>query len=186
VLDLESNKIDLFFGLNPTPQRALVVDFSEPLFNNAFVLLARKDFIATQWESLNKPEFKVAVDIGSSHDAMITKTCPNATIVRLENAPTATLALQTGRVDAQVLVIILALPVLKKNPAMGHIVVPAPLQSTTTNIGFRKEDDKTWQNYVNRWIANERAQGKVQEAVMGNLERLVGVKRDEIPPGISF
>jgi polar amino acid transport system substrate-binding protein len=186
VLDLEANKIDLFFGLNPTPQRALVVDFSEPLFNNAFVLLARKDFSATTWESLNKPDFKVAVDQGSSHDQMITRTCPNATIIRLESAPTATLALQSGRADAQVLVIILALPVLKKNPSIGHIVVPAPVQNTTTNIGFRKEDDKTWQSYVNKWIATERASGKVKDVVMGNLERLVGVKPDEIPAGISF
>jgi polar amino acid transport system substrate-binding protein len=186
VLDLEANKIDLFFGLNPTPQRALVVDFSEPLFNNAFVLLARKEFSATSWDALNKPEFRVAVDNGSSHDQMITRTCPNATIVRLENAPTATLALQSGRVDAQVLVIILALPVLKKNPSIGHIVVPAPVQNTTTNIGFRKETDKTWQNYVNKWIASARADGKVKAVVMGNLEKLVDVKPDEIPAGISF
>jgi polar amino acid transport system substrate-binding protein len=186
VLDLEANKIDLFFGLNPTPQRALVVDFSDPLFNNAFVLLAKKEFTATTWESLDKPEFKVAVDQGSSHDQIITRTCPNATIIRLDSAPTATLALQSGRADAQVLVIILALPVLKKNPSIGHIVVPAPVQNTTTNIGFRKEDDKTWQTYVNKWIATERANGKVKDVVMGNLERLVGVKPDEIPAGISF
>jgi polar amino acid transport system substrate-binding protein len=186
VLDLEANKLDLFFGLNPTPQRALVVDFSDPLFNNAFVLLAKKDFTATTWASLNNPEFKVAVDNGSSHDQMITKTCPNATIVRLENAPTATLALQSGRVDAQVLVIILALPVLKKNPSIGHIVVPSPVQNTTTNIGFRKETDKTWQTYVNKWIGTARADGKVKAVVMGNLEKLVDVKPDEIPAGISF
>jgi polar amino acid transport system substrate-binding protein len=186
VLDLEANKIDLFFGLNPTPQRALVVDFSDPLFNNAFVLLARKDFTATTWESLNNPGFRVAVDQGSSHDQMITRTCPNATIIRFESAPTATLALQSGRADAQVLVIILALPVLKKNPSIGHIVVPAPVQSTTTNIGFRKEDDKTWQIYVNKWIASSRANGRVKDVVMGNLERLVGIKPDEIPAGISF
>ena len=186
VLDLEANKIDLFFGLNPTPQRALVVDFSDPLFNNAFVLLARNDFTATTWESLNKPDFKVAVDQGSSHDQMITRTCPNATIIRLDSAPTATLALQSGRADAQVLVIILALPVLKKNPSIGHIVVPTPVQNTTTNIGFRKEDDKTWQTYVNKWISGARANGKVKSVVMGNLERLVGVKPDEIPAGISF
>jgi polar amino acid transport system substrate-binding protein len=55
VLDLQSNKIDVFFGLNPTPARALVVDFSDPLFNNAFVLVARKGFDPKTWEELNKP-----------------------------------------------------------------------------------------------------------------------------------
>ena len=186
VLDLQSNKIDLFLGLNPTPQRALVVDFSDPLFNNAFVLLARKDFTASTWESLNRPDFRVAVDIGSSHDQMISRTCPNATISRLESAANATLALQSGRVDAQVLVVILALSVVRKNPAVGHIVVPTPTQATTTTIGFRKEDDKTWINYVNRWIAQERASGQVRDIVLANLESLVGVHADEIPAQISF
>ncbi|MGA2552905.1 MAG: transporter substrate-binding domain-containing protein [Burkholderiaceae bacterium] len=186
VPDLESNKIDIFFGLNPSPQRALVVDFSDPLFNNAFVLLARKDFSATTWESLNRAGFKVSVDLGSSHDQMISRTCPNASITRLESSADATLALQSGRVDAQVLVIILALSVLKKSPGLGHIVVPTPLQSTTTNIGFRKEDDKTWQNYVNQWVAQTRASGKVRQIVLANLDKLGGVKADEIPDQISF
>jgi polar amino acid transport system substrate-binding protein len=186
VPDLESNKIDLFFGLNPTPQRALVVDFSDPLFNNGFVLLARKDFNPATWESLNRPDFKVSVDGGSSHDQMISRTCPNATIVRLESSADATLALQSGRVDAQVLVVILALSVLKKNPGVGHIVVPTPVQATTTNIGFRKEEDKTWVNFVNKWVAQAHASGKVREIVLANLDKLVGVKADEIPAQISF
>jgi polar amino acid transport system substrate-binding protein len=186
VLDLQSNKIDLFFGLNPTPERARVVDFSDPLFNNAFVLLARRDFNATTWESLNRPDFKVAVDIGSSHDLMISRTCPNASIARLEKSPDATLALQSGRVDAQVLVIILALSVLSKNPSIGHVVVPTPTQSTTTTIGFRKEEDRTWINYVNHWIAEARASGEVRKIVLANLEKLVGVRPEQIPADISF
>ena len=32
VLDLQSGKIDLAFALNPTPQRALVIGFSRPVF----------------------------------------------------------------------------------------------------------------------------------------------------------
>jgi polar amino acid transport system substrate-binding protein len=186
VLDLQSNKIDLFFGLNPTPERAKVVDFSDPLFNNAFVLLARNDFTAQSWESLDRPEFKVAVDIGSSHDQMISRTCPKATISRLASTADATLALQSGRVDAQVLVVILALSAIKKNASLGHIVVPTPTQATTTTVGFRKEDDRTWINYVNHWIATERASGQVRQIVMANLDKLAGVHADEIPAQITF
>ena len=53
VLDLQSNKIDIFFGLNPTPKRALVVDFSVPVFNNAFGILCKKDFKPKSGGSLN-------------------------------------------------------------------------------------------------------------------------------------
>ncbi len=186
VLDLQSNKIDVFFGLNPTPARALVVDFSDPLFNNAFVLVARKGFSPKTWDELNKPDVKIAVDIGSSHDQVVTKMCPNAQIIRLEKAADATLALQTGRADAQVLAVVLALTVVSKNPTVGHIVLPTPTQATTTNLGFRKETDRQWVEYVNKWIAQTRASGKVKEVVLSNMQTLSGVKPDQVPSEISF
>ncbi|MBS0447714.1 MAG: transporter substrate-binding domain-containing protein [Proteobacteria bacterium] len=186
VLDLQANKLDVFFGLNPTPQRALVVDFSDPLFNNAFVLLARKDFAPRTWAELNNPKVKIAVDIGSSHDQMITKTCPDAQIIRLEKSADATLAVQTGRADGQVLVTVLALTVVSKNPAVGHVVLPTPVQATTTNLGFRKETDRTWVEYVDKWIAQTRAGGHVKDVVLSNLQKLSGVTPEQIPPGTTF
>jgi polar amino acid transport system substrate-binding protein len=186
VLDLQANKLDVFFGLNPTPARMLVIDFSDPLFNNAFVLLARKDFNPATWAELNDPSVKIAVDLGSSHDQMISKACPKAEIIRFEKSADASLAVQTGRADAQVLVTVLALTVVSKNPAIGHVVLPTPVQATTTNLGFRKEADHAWVEYVDRWIAQTRAGGKVKDVVLGNLEKLSGVKAEQIPPGMTF
>ena len=186
VLDLQANKLDVFFGLNPTPARALVVDFSDPLFNNAFVLLARKDFSPKTWAELDDPAIRIAVDLGSSHDQMISKTCPKAQIIRFEKSADASLAVQTGRADAQVLVTVLALTVVSKNPAIGHVVLPTPVQATTTNLGFRKEADRAWVEYVDRWIAQTRAGGKVKDVVLANLEKLSGVKAEQIPPGMTF
>jgi polar amino acid transport system substrate-binding protein len=186
VLDLQANKLDVFFGLNPTPARMLVVDFSDPLFNNAFVLLARKDFNPATWAELNDPNVKIAVDIGSSHDQMVTRTCPKAQIIRLEKSADASLAVQTGRADAQVLVTVLALTVVSKNPAIGHVVLPTPVQATTTNLGFRKESDRTWVEYVDKWIAQTRAGGKVKDVVLANLQKLSGVRPEQIPAGTSF
>jgi polar amino acid transport system substrate-binding protein len=42
VLDLQSGKIDLAFALNPTPQRALVIGFSRPVFMHGFGTVAKK------------------------------------------------------------------------------------------------------------------------------------------------
>jgi len=186
VLDLQANKLDVFFGLNPTPARMLVVDFSDPLFNNAFVLLARKDFNPATWAELNDSNVKIAVDIGSSHDQMVTRTCPKAQIIRLEKSADASLAVQTGRADAQVLVTVLVLTVVSKNPAIGHVVLPTPVQATTTNLGFRKETDRTWVEYVDKWIAQTRAGGKVKDVVLANLQKLSGVRPEQIPAGTSF
>ena len=184
VLDLQTHKIDLFFGMNPTPARREVIGFTEPLFLNAFTVVSKKEF--KTWADLNKPEVKIAVDIGSSHDQMISRVCPNATIVRLEKADDATLALQTGRVDAQVLVWLLALNTLKKNPALGKMYVPQPLEATSTNIGVPKEEDKAWVETINKWIAAERAAGKIKPTVLGNLQKLSGVKPEDVPAQIPL
>lgn len=185
VLDLQANKIDIFFGLNPTPKRALVVDFSVPVFNNAFAILCKKDFKPKSWAELNSPDIKIAVDQGSSHDQVVSRLTPKAQITRLKTADDATAALQTGRVDAQCLITMLSLTVLKKNPSLGQLVVPTPIFATTSNAGFRREADKTWRDYVNTWIDFNKGLGFIRNAIITNME-LVGVTEADIPPGVSL
>lgn len=185
VLDLQANKIDIFFGLNPTPKRALVVDFSVPVFNNAFAILCKKDFKPKSWAELNSPDIKIAVDQGSSHDQVVSRLTPKAQITRLKTADDATAALQTGRVDAQCLITMLSLTVLKKNPSLGQLVLPTPIFATTSNAGFRRETDKTWRDYVNTWIDFNKGLGFIRNAIITNME-LVGVTEADIPPGVSL
>lgn len=186
VLDLQSNKIDVFFGINPTPARAEVIDFSDPLFSNAFVFVARKGLEVKTWADVNKPEIRIAVDLGSSHDQAVTKLAPQATIIRLEKAADATLAVQSGRADLQVLVPVLALTVVSKNPSIGRVIVPTPIESTTTTIGLRKESNPDMREAVNKWIAQERAADKVRPVVLRNLEKLSGVKPEQVPAELPF
>ncbi|MFT4192876.1 MAG: transporter substrate-binding domain-containing protein [Comamonas sp.] len=186
VLDLQSNKIDVFFGINPTPARAEVIDFSDPLFSNAFVFVARKGLEVKTWADVNKPEIKIAVDLGSSHDQAVTKLAPKATITRLEKAADATLAVQSGRADLQVLVPVLALTVVSKNPSIGRVIVPTPIEATTTTVGLRKEADPQMRAAVNKWIAAERAANRVRPVVLGNLEKLSGVKPEQVPSELPF
>ena len=185
VLDLQSNKIDIFFGLNPTPKRALVVDFSVPCFSNAFSFVAKKGFNPKTWDELNKPEVKLAVDTGSSQDQVVTRLCPKASILRFKSADEATMAVQSGRADAQCLVMMLALPAVKKNPNIGHVVVPQPVFATTSNAGFRREQDKTWRDYVNTWIEFNKGLGFVRSVILKNME-LVGISESDFPPGITL
>src|SRR5262250_816864 len=55
VLDLQSGKIDLAFALNPTPQRALVIGFSRPVFLHGFGTVAKKGFEPKTWGDLTSP-----------------------------------------------------------------------------------------------------------------------------------
>jgi polar amino acid transport system substrate-binding protein len=185
VLDLQADKVDIFFGLNPTPQRALAIDFTHPLFNNLFTLIARPGFRPTTWDALNDPSVRIALEIGTSYDQVVSESCPRATVLRLKTNNEATLAVQADKADCQVLVALLALSVLKRNPALGTLVVPKPLFTATTNAGLRREPDKTWRDFVDTWIDWNRGLGRIRRMVIDNLN-LVGVTEADIPPEVNF
>ncbi|MCY1667670.1 transporter substrate-binding domain-containing protein [Rhizobium sp. SL86] len=185
VLDLQANKIDVFFGLNPTPERQKVIDFSGPVFRNAFTLITRKGMEGKTWEDFDKPTMRIAVDAGSSHDSAITRHAPKAEVSRLKSASDATAALQAGRVDAQCLVLVLAMTLRAKNPSIGTLILPAPLDATTSNAGFRREEDASWREHVTNWIVAQRDSGFVKDAIMRNMA-LVGVKQSDFPDGFEI
>jgi polar amino acid transport system substrate-binding protein len=185
VLDLQANKIDVFFGLNPTPERQKVIDFSGPVFKNAFTLVTRKGLEGKNWEDFNKPDIRIAVDAGSSHDAAVSRHTPQATISRLKTASDATAALQAKRADAQCLVMVLALSLRAKNASIGDIVMPSPADFTTSNAGFRREEDQSWRDYANSWITSHRENNFIRDAIISNMA-LVGVKESDFPSGFEI
>lgn len=181
MLDLQASKIDVFFGLNPTPERQKVIDFSGPVFKNAFTFIAKKSVTAKTWDDFNTSTMRIGVDAGSSHDSAVTRLAPNAETARLKTASDATAALQSGRIDAQCLVMVLALALRAKNPAIGELIVPTPVTSTTSNAGFRREEDTTWRDYVDAWITRHRDNGFIKDAIIRNMA-LVGVTEKTFPP----
>jgi len=186
VLDLQSNKIDIFFGLNPTPQREKVIAFSQPLYNNAYSLIAKKSYTPKTWEEMDTPDVTIAVDVGSSYDNLVTAMYTKAKILRFERSADATLAVQTGRADVQPLVVTLSAGIVKKNPGIGQVVVPQPIKGTSTNAGLRMEIDQRWRAYVDEWIADLRKTDTINAIVLGNLDKLMNIKREEIPAIVSF
>jgi len=185
VLALQSDKIDVFFGLNPTPQRALSIDFTHPLFNNLFSLIARAGFRPATWDEMNAPSVRIALEIGTSYDQVISETCPKADLLRLKSNNEATLAVQAGKADCQVLVAVLAMTALKRNPGIGSLVVPKPLFTATTNAAVRREPDKTWRDFIDNWIDWNRGLGRMRRMVIDSLG-LVGITEADIPPEVSF
>ena len=85
VLDLQSNKTDLQFGLQATPKRALVIDFAGPAYNLYWYAVNHKGFKASTWEDYNKPEVKVAAMLGSADVVILQKVAPKATRVELND-----------------------------------------------------------------------------------------------------
>lgn len=185
VLDLQANKIDISFGLNPTPKRALVVDFSAPLFFNSFVIVTSKKFMAKTWRELNDPKVRIAVDLGSSHELVARRFASNATITAFKNRDEAILAVQSGRADCFVATVFLGLTALKKNPQLGMFVIPQPPVQSAVSAAFQYDNDRRFRDFMTAWANFNRGNGQTKEWILAALAKQ-NIKPEDIPPEMTF
>src|SRR6516165_3586829 len=186
VLDLQGGKIDLAFAVNPTPERALVIDFSSPILVHSFTVITRKGFAKPQsWAEINKPEVKITVDIGATHELIARRYCPKATILGFKNRDEAILAVATGRADCNVSLAVLSVSTLKKNPNLGELVIPRPLLTLPTNMGIRAEADRRYKDFLSAWADYNRSLGQTREWMLKGFEA-VGLAPEDIPGEVQF
>ena len=186
VLDLQANKVDLAFALNPTPLRALVIDFTHPFYMHGFGLVGKKGFTATDWADIDKPEIKVACDIGSAHEIAARRFASHATIIALPKRDDCILAVQSGRADCVILAVNLGLTAVKKNPELGKfMMLHHPTVKLPTCMGIQMETDKRWQNFLNAWVDYNRGIEQIRQWLYDGLA-INGVKPEDIPTDVEL
>jgi len=186
VLDLQANKIDLAFSLNPTPKRALVIDFTHAFYLHGFGMIGKKGFHASTWAELNKPEVTIAVDIGSVHEIAARRFAPKATIIGLKARDDCILAVQSGRADCVILAVNLGLTAVKKNPALGDFqMLHQPRVQLPTCMGVRMEGDKRWRDFLDAWVDYNRGIQQIREWLYAGLA-INGVKPEDVPADVEF
>jgi polar amino acid transport system substrate-binding protein len=186
ILDLQSNKIDVGFALNPTPQRALVVDFCGAVFNHPFGAMLKKGLEAKTWADVNKPEVRIAVDAGSANEAVARRFAPNATIKSLRSRDEVMLEMSSGRVDCVVNALVLGLTAIAKNPNLGtYKILQSPSVAIPSSMGVRREADKTWRDFLATWIDYNRGIGQMREWFIKGLA-LSGVKPEDVPVELNI
>ena len=186
VLQLQAGQIDIAFALNATPQRALAIDFTRAVFNHGFGICSKPDFKARTWSDVNKPEVKVAVDLGSSQEAAARRFAPKADISAFKTRDEVVLALASGRSQCAVFAALVGLTAMKKNPAIGTFtMLQGPIVSLPSNIGVRKETDRRWKDFLDVWIDFNRGTGQIREWLLGGLTP-VGLTIDDVPPEVTF
>ncbi len=186
VLDLQSNKVDLAFSLNPTPQRALAIGFTHPMITNPFGCIAKKGFAPKTWDDINKPDLKVAFDIGSLHDTCAHRFAPKAQLVGFKTRDECILALQSGRADVDILAATLGLAAVGRNPGLGpYHLLTSPNVALPSSLGIQYETDQRFKEILNAWLDFNRGIGQIREWMLAGLEQL-GVKRDDVPSELTF
>ncbi len=186
VLDLQSNKIDLAFALNPTPRRAISISFTQPMITHPFGALAKKGLAPKTWDDLNKPDLTVVFDIGSLHETAARRYCPKAKLIGYKTSDECNLALQSGRADAFIQAALLGLAAVGKNPSIGpYYLLSNPTVALPSCIGLQREPDTRFREVVDAWLAMNRGTGQIREWMLEGLA-ITGVTREQVPPALEF
>lgn len=102
---LTSGKVDMIAAdMTPTPQRAIQVLFSRPVFFAETVAVAKNDAPYTRWEDLNVDTIQVGALGASTYAEAVQKLLPNAKLKEYSggSAPVGQ-TLSSGRIDAGVM-----------------------------------------------------------------------------------
>jgi polar amino acid transport system substrate-binding protein len=160
---LQSNKIDIMYMLDATPERAQAVDFPKaPLLFYSLAVLARDDLNVSTWEDLNQASVRIAVPQASSMDRFLSENVGKANIQRFPGNPEAIAAFQAGRADA---VCLFHPPLLAARQRLGRgkIVVPTPAQSQPSSAAVRREDNKDFLAFVDDALVTHYKSGQTQK-----------------------
>jgi polar amino acid transport system substrate-binding protein len=186
VLDLQANKVDIAFALNPTPKRALSIGFTNAMIIHPFGVIARSGFDPHVWADLNKPEVRVVCDIGSLHETIAHRFTPKATITAYKTRDDAVLAMQGGRADADILAAMLGITAIAKNPRLGSFrLIGGPAVALPSCMGVRREPDTRFKEVVNAWLDMNRGVGQIRQWMIEGILQ-TGAKEKDIPSDLTF
>jgi polar amino acid transport system substrate-binding protein len=163
----------------------LVVDFAGVVFPHPFGVILKKGLQATTWADINKPQVKIAVDIGSAHETVARRFAPNATITGVKSRDEMMLQLASGRVDCVVNAMLIGLTAIAKNPNLGtYKILRSPEVTISSSMAVRRESDKRWRDFLTVWCDYNRGMGQIREWLVKGLS-ISGVKPEDVPPEVN-
>ena len=96
-----SGKIDFVMGaMTRNPERAKVIDFTQPVHTEVFGVLTLADKSYSDWKELNSPDVTLVQVRGTTPLTFIEENLPEAKVTLLDSYPDAVRALAQGRGDA--------------------------------------------------------------------------------------
>ena len=148
--------------------------------------MLKKGLEAKTWADINKPEVKIAVDVGSANEAVARRFAPNATIKSLKSRDEVMLEMSSGRVDCVVNALVLGLTAIAKNPNLGtYKILTSPSVTIASGTAVRREQDKRWRDFLSVWIDYNRGIGQMREWFVKGLG-LAGVKAEDVPVELNI
>ncbi|TCM74941.1 transporter substrate-binding domain-containing protein [Rhizobium sp. BK068] len=186
IIQLQTDKVDIGMASSLTPARALSVSFSKPYFQQGFGIIVKPSFEAASWSDINKPEVRVAVDMGSTQETAIRQNAPNATVTAFPKRDDVILALQSGRADCGSFAVVPGLTAVRKVPNLGRfIMLESPRVTMPTGLVIAKGADREWRDFLDIWVEYNRSSGQISRWMRGGLA-LSGITDADIPQSVDF
>lgn len=165
VSSLPAGKVDLVIsGMNPTEERAKVVDFSEVYYNSKHGILVRAEDADKYQTFADLEGAKVGVQLGSTQEKIAKTEIPNVNLQQLSNINNLILELKAGKVDAIVMEKPVAEMAVKSNP---ELAVGKPIYEEQTGgnaVGIAKNNPQLLAK-VNEVITELNESGKMDEYI---------------------
>ena len=162
---LPAEKVDLVIsGMNPTEERAKVVDFSEVYYNSKHGILVRAEDADKYQTFADLEGAKVGVQLGSTQEKIAKTEIPNVNLQQLSNINNLILELKAGKVDAIVMEKPVAEMAVKSNP---ELAVGKPIYEEQTGgnaVGIAKNNPQLLAK-VNEVITELNESGKMDEYI---------------------
>lgn len=186
VLDLQSQKIDIWPGMSATEQRKEALSMIGPIYDLAFCAMdGRNAQVGTTWEELNQPDVRIATVTGTSVEDAFKKMAPDAQHITLSEYSEITLAVQSGRADIMGADVLRCLNVMESAPnVFNSVFFPTPVESMGSSAGLLKSTDRLTP-WLTEWASVNREDGTIREVFMNVLEK-VGYDTSVVPPEVQF
>ena len=166
VTALPAGKVDLVIsGMNPTEERAKVVDFSEVYYNSQHGILVRAEDVDKYKTFADLEGAKVGAQLGSTQEQIAKNEIPNADLQLLANVNNLILELKSGKVDAIVMEKPVAEMAVKTNPELAVGKPTYEEESGGNAVGVAKGNEDLLAK-VNEVIKELNETGKMDEYIL--------------------
>lgn len=163
---LPAGKVDVVIsGMNPTEERAKVVDFSDIYYNSQHGILVRTEDADKYKTFADLEGAKVGAQLGSTQEQISKAEIPNADLQLLANVNNLILELKSGKVDAIVMEKPVAEMAVKNNPDLA-VGEPTYEEKTGGNaVGVAKNNPELLAK-INEVINELNESGKMDDYIL--------------------
>lgn len=206
---LDSGKIDMIItGMTATPERRTRVDFSEPYYANAQVMIVRRAIASAEATTSARHQLsssedlkgkRIGVLLGSMHDRYATEHYSAANVLQYKSPSDLLVAVKTGKIDAAFWTTESGMEMLRHDTSLTAL--GEPLVTVPIGMGFRHNDplreqfnvflrriqaDGVYADMINRWMTiGSRAMPEIANAKSKGV-LVVGIISDDGYPFTSL